>query len=288
MLVLVQPNRASTQDFTEYSALTTTASALLERLEAETDPEATEALREEVTVADRAVVDWLSNFFETQGFSALPVEQQMAARTDYERWSYNLILQLVGLERCHEANDRGRALLQGELADPALRPLLEHLNEQALACLDDEPDDGTANVQEPDLVTDVQISAESEDVMVGPIELVVAEEPTDTTPSDWDAWSLWGIGAAGVGTGLFLFLSAKELESDLDEPPPADMQLRDPQGERDRVDTFETAGIIVGSVGLAAAIAGTVLFLTRRNTTASEATGSAITLTPAGAIRFVW
>lgn len=127
-----------------------------------------------------------------------------------------------------------------------------------------EPGDYQVSLQSDGYEThDLVLSAEEDPLSIGPITLsqrFVPELPGRSIGAR--EWALWGVGAAGVATGVFTFASARELEGDIDDSPPPGMELTD-SGEsdtRDTVDTLDMVSYVAGGIGLAAAITGTVLY----------------------------
>lgn len=111
-----------------------------------------------------------------------------------------------------------------------------------------------------------------QDLELGPFTLeqaVVVDPDPELDPQPTSAgkspsgvhWALWGTGLAGVGTGVVLLLSAADLQDGIDNPP-AGQQLVDEQAEQDKVDRRQLFGYVAAGVGLAAAITGTILYLT--------------------------
>jgi hypothetical protein len=78
-------------------------------------------------------------------------------------------------------------------------------------------------------------------------------------------WALWGIGLAGVATGVGLLLAASDIDSQIDDllaTRPHEVMTNESE-ERDLASQRRMLGYIAGGVGIAAAILGTVLYLTR-------------------------
>ncbi len=110
--------------------------------------------------------------------------------------------------------------------------------------------------------------AEGESMTVGPIALARVQdeepEPVEVTrgPPEWHHYTLWGLGAGGIGTFVGLYVTARGRESTVEDPG-AGLRISDPESEQDLIDKLDTIAFIAGGVGLASAIAGTILFVTR-------------------------
>ena len=289
---------AAAADVEAYSQLAQRVAEIQERLN-EDNPVSTE-LREEAVQAYGELVSWFDGYFAEPEFADLAPDQQAAARTDRHRLEFNIAQHLIALERCDESRDRLRGLLDVVVEDDELRPRLAATYDEAIACLnrvntaalsvtvtpadaevlvdgvfvglatvshDVELGDHTLTLRadgyEP---AEQSFSAQraGEEIAVGPIALVVAvvDVPPAGKSPQWHEWTLWGLGAAGIGTGIGFFASARDRQNTLDNLPDDEVPL-DPQGEQDTIDTYETIAYISGGVGLASAILGTVLYVTR-------------------------
>ena len=116
-----------------------------------------------------------------------------------------------------------------------------------------------------DATQEIELAA-GEELELGPFVLeqdvgLVEPGPASSSRSpDVLHWTLWGVGAAGVGTGVGLFISAAQLQDGIDNPP-AGHEVADRSGEQDKVDRRMLFGYVAAGAGLAAAITGTVLYL---------------------------
>ncbi len=299
LTLLTQPLVA--QDFDEYTALTEAANGILSAIELATDDEL-EALRLAAVSADQRVIAWLEQFFTTDEFSSLSEGDQSLAYRDRWRWEFNLSVQLVALERCDEAVEHIRPLLNSGHSDEELRPALTDSYEQALLCaaqvngdeqtivtIETDPPGATVAVDGvvlglTPLRVEVSLGRHEITVMrVGYVEVnhtIESEgEPMsvdfELQPEDEDPvveparrgpngleWALWGVGAIGVGTGIGLLVTSGDRASTIADPPEG-FFVTDPNDEQDFIDTLDTAAYISGGLGIAAAIAGLVSYLTR-------------------------
>jgi hypothetical protein len=302
-LLAVQPMAAAV-DYEEYARLRDHAIELFEAVQAEEVPD---SLREEAVAAYLAVIDWLDAFFADPAFSDLPADQQAGAYSDRYRWEYNLASQLLALDRCEEAHDSIRRLLDSAISDPELRPHLTEAYEEAVACMarprtatltiECEPADArvlvdgalvglanaalevelgahTVTLQEDgyeSAVLDITAETEGQAIQLGPVSLVplLSASPREGKLPTWYEWTLWGAGAAGLTTGVILYLDARNQEDVLDDPGPG-MIVSDPDRERDEIDAQDRFAYVVGGVGLASAIAGTLLYVLRDGSEAGE------------------
>jgi hypothetical protein len=292
--------RAQSTDLQEYVRLASAAQGLLDLIESASEAQLP-GLREAAIAADLALVDWLDAFFLTPDFAALSTEDQAAAYSDRYRWEHNLSVQLLALGRCQEARDRIRSLLERNFNDPELRPVLRQAYEGAVLCIAQSPESqlSALHVEVDPVGADVVI----DDVLAGPAPLdtqlttgehvvviraqgyeaqshtVVAQgtalalgpivlEPVPTVSRPVSSgpqvehWVLWGTGVAGIGSGLALYLAARDRE-DVVESPPDGYFVTDPDKEEDLISTFDAFAITAFGVGIAAAVAGTILYLTQ-------------------------
>lgn len=302
-LLAVQP-MATAVDYEEYARLRDHAIELFEAVQAEAVPD---TLREEAVTAYLAVIDWLDAFFADPAFADLPADQQAAAYSDRYRWEYNLASQLLALDRCEEAHDSIRRLLDSAVSDPELRPHLTEAYEEAVACMA-RPRTATLTVEcepspaqvlvdgvlvgladaalEVELGThtvtlqadgyesaafDITAETEGQEIELGPVTLVPippVSSPEGKLPT-WYEWTLWGVGAAGLTTGVILYVDARNQEDVLEDPGPG-MIVSDPDREREEIDAQDRFAYVVGGLGGASAIAGTVLYLLRDRGGSSE------------------
>ncbi len=109
----------------------------------------------------------------------------------------------------------------------------------------------------------VNFTASGESQRVGPIFLqpdVPADPPPSASnPPEWYEWTLWGVGVAGVGSFVGLYLTARDREDTMNSVGDG-FEVIDPADEQDTIDTLDTMAFITGGVGIAAAITGTVLY----------------------------
>ena len=77
----------------------------------------------------------------------------------------------------------------------------------------------------------------------------------------WYEWTLWGAGVAGIAAGIGFFVSARNLEDALQSIPLE--RVVDPRGVQDVIDRRYRTAYALGSIGIASAIVGTVLYATR-------------------------
>ena len=300
VVMIVFPSTALAVDFNEYVALKERA---LELYEAVGGENVTLEMRQEAVEADLALIAWLESFFATEEFGALPETQQADAYSDRYRWEYNLSRQLLILDRCEEARDRIRTLLDSAISDDELRPRLTTVYEEALACLtrsrtatlqvECTPEDANVLVDgayvgaastsfEVELgehevtiraegYTDANLTFiadnEGDEITLGPVALVALPEEVSEPgkPPLWHEWTLWGVGAAGIGAGIGTFVAASQRQSDLDDinDPYSGRSVADPEGEQDQIDMLKLVAIISGGIGIAAAVTGTVLYFIR-------------------------
>lgn len=284
-------------DFEEYTRLVQAAEGAHASLEGAT-PGLLSALQEHALERDLAVIQWLDDFFATEEFGQLGGEQQALAYRDRYRNEFNASRLLVELDRCEESRDRIRSLLDSNVQDAELRPRLTETYDDALACIarprvallnviTDPPNArvivdgeflGLASVTHQVPLGDHSLTVQADgyedhegvfiaqsvgqQISLGPIALV--EIPSvvvaDSEGPEWYHWTLWGVGAAGIGVGTALILSASSRQEDIDNPPPGSV-VADPEAEQDIIDQNRMIGIISLSVGAAAAITGTVLYL---------------------------
>lgn len=294
--LLTTPFAAFAADFEEYTrrvqAAETAHSALVDA-----SAEHLPSLREHALERDLAVIEWLDEFLASDEFATLPDEQKTLARQDRYRNEYNASRLLIDLDRCGEARDRVRSLLDSGVRDDELQPRLTTAYEEAIACLNRArvatvrfevmPSDARVYLDGAfaGLATgqyDVDLGehtvlleadgylreehsftarTEGQEVVVGPVELAVQVqvEPTSSGPQ-WYDWTLLAVGGVGVGTGVALLLAASGRQDDIDNPPSGQV-VEDESAEQDIVDSYRMGGFVALGVGGAAAIAGTLSIL---------------------------
>ena len=282
------------QDFDRYIELTEAAEAAHNMLE-DGSPDLLPALRENAVERDFAVIDWLDDFMATEAFGDLATNQQTLASQDRFRYEYNASRLLIELDRCEEARDRIRSLLDSAVEDEELRPRLTETYESALECMtrdrvahisvDVTPPnsqvivDGTflgmSNISHPVAIGEhtltvsadgyygydepFSVDTEGETIELGPIVLEEMPPPESYSP-EWYHWTMWGVGAAGVGTGIVMFLQARSREDDIENPPPGQIVV-DATAEQEVVDELDLIAYLTGGVGIASAITGTILYI---------------------------
>lgn len=309
VLAAVWASGVEAADYEEYMRLTEAATEALDAVR-EAGPECPEELRRAAVDADLAVIWWLETFFDSEEFHLLSPDQQAAAYSDRMRWEYNLARQLTPLGRCEQARDRIDRLREQVILDEALRPHLEEAQAEAVECiarsqlaelvvsctpadavvvLDGEPlgpasrsyeievGDHTVRLEAPGYaVEELTVSAPEggEVVTLGPIALVALVEEPPSEPSSampgWHIWTLWGVGAAGLTTSAACFGVARH-RTDLIDDLPSGLELVDPGGEQDLIDTLEVVAYTSAGIGVAAAVTGTILYLKGREREAPDA-----------------
>lgn len=325
LLMVLVAQRAWAVDYVEYQRLTARANSLLEATRTASD-EALQGLREAAVEADLAVLAWLDAYLADPEFSALDPAQQAAVRSDSYRWEYNLSVQLIALERCEEAAERLRGLVTGALEDEALNASLIASYSDALECqartdtdraclvsFESATPGATVSVdgtplgplpvqielaQGPHSATfeapghDAQVVAfvaEGAQTHVGPVDLRASAPaippPPPSRGPEWYHWTAWGVGVAGVTTGVALFLTARDRE-DTVENPPAGTVITDISAELETIDALDRGAYISGGLGLAAAIAGTVLYLVGGDEAAEAVAPTALGGLPGLGFRF--
>jgi hypothetical protein len=325
LLLLFVAQRAWAVDYLEYQRLTARANSLLEATRTASEV-ALPGLREAAIEADLAVLAWLDAYLADPEFAALDPAQQAAVRSDGYRWEYNLSVQLIALERCEEAAERLRGLVSGALEDEALSASLIGSYSEALECqaridaarlclvtlesatpgasvtvdgvplgalpVQTELPQGphSATFEAPGYVAEaVSFVADGNQTTVGPVTLraVSAEVPPPPAGQgpEWYHWTAWGVGVAGVTTGVALFLTARDREDTVENPPPGTV-ITDLDAERDTIDALDRGAYVTGGIGLAAAIAGTILFLVGDDDAAEAVTPTALGGLPGLGFRF--
>ena len=96
-------------------------------------------------------------------------------------------------------------------------------------------------------------------VEFGPIVLEEMPPPITYSP-EWYHWTMWGVGAAGVGTGIVMYLQARSREDDIENPPPGQIVV-DSEAEQEVVDELDLIAYITGGLGIASALTGTILYI---------------------------
>jgi hypothetical protein len=289
--------RAAAQDFGEYTALVERANAAHRLLE-DAPESRRDALRETALDADLAVIEWLDAFLGTASYQQLPEEQQQLVVRNRYRWEYNVAALLIPLDRCDEARDRVRALLDRPMNDPELRPRLTEAYDNAIQCatrvrtarlrVEANPAhaevfvDGVlaglagAELEVPLGEREVLVRAEGfvsesrrvsaaregELVTVGPLALMLEQSVEPDRRPTWYEWTLWTAGAVGLGVGLYYFFEAADRQDTLDNPP-AGFRVADEAREEGIVDDLRLVSFLAGGVGLACVLAGTISYATR-------------------------
>ena len=289
----------SAADIEGYLRLTEAAeaahAALDEASDAATDDDLIE-LREAALAADLDVIAWYDAYFASDEFEALDAETVTTAYHDRYRLEYNVAALLLAMDRCQEARDRIRALLDTNVTDEELRPRLVQKYDDANACLNrvrtatlrvesDPPDatllidgsvvgvaTGAHHVEIGEHTVLVRATGyasaeavftaneEGQEIALDRFVLIPLED--DSGLPRWHEWTLWGVGAAGIGTGLAMFFSARDIEDTI-ENPPAGQVIVDPESEQDAADLRYTVAWVGFGVGAAAVIAGTLSYLLR-------------------------
>ncbi len=296
LVIVSVTSNAFAVDFEEYTRLVQAAEGAHASLEG-AQPGLLAALQEHALERDLAVIQWLDDFFATDEFGELGAEQQALAYRDRYRNEFNASRLLVELDRCEESRDRIRSLLDSNVQDAELRPRLTETYDDALACIarprvallsvTTEPPNariivdgeflGLASATHEVPLGDHSLTVQADgyqdhegvfiaqdvnqEISLGPITLVeIPAVVVSSAGPEWYHWTLWGAGAAGIGVGTALILSASSRQDDIDNPP-AGSVVADPEAEQDIIDQNRMIGIISLGVGAAAAITGTVLFL---------------------------
>jgi hypothetical protein len=296
-------------DLDEYARLLEEADAAHVAVDDAPPERLPQALRAAVE-ADQAVIEWLDTLIASEEFETWPEDSRAAIFQGRFRVEYNLAGVLIPLDRCVEARDSVRALLDSAVVnDEELRPLLVERYDESNACINRPrtadlmvfslPQDailmldgeylGTAEVShaiglgEHELTVtadgyfpqEFTVVAENEgdNVQLGPVTLV--ERPPDTSAAPtWYEWTLWGAGGVGIAFGIERYLAARRQEDELENPPAGG--TIDEEEAQDIIDRRDRQAIIFGSLGLACAIAGTWSYLARRSGDDDEAEGEEI------------
>ena len=297
LLLLSSPLFAA--DFDEYARLVGAVGSAHDALEG-ASPDELPALREAALAADLAVIEWLDTFIASDEFSQLTDEQAAAVFSDRYREEFNVSVLLIAMDRCEEARDRIRWLLDAGSGDQDLRPRLTQKYDEAVACLARartatvsvtcQPQDAEFLVDEAFVglasasyevelgehtatlradgyhaeVLSFIAETEGQQITLGPITLIEAPPVVVDIgkPPRWYEWTLWGVGGVGIGTGIGFFINARRMESTLEDPPAGHI-VSDPDGEREEIDLRDTVAYVAGGVGLASALLGTVLYFVR-------------------------
>ena len=290
-------NMALAVDYEEFQELTQAAAAAHRALEG-ADATLLPALRENAVDRDLAVIAWLDAFFVSEAFASLPSEQQALAVQDRYRNEYNLARLLISLDRCEEARDRIRTLLDSTIDDAELRPHITEAFDDAIECIN-RPRTAiltvTCNPADAEILVDGQFvglasssfevslgahvvvlratgyadveltfdaETEAAQIELGPVTLVVLE-PTETDGGpEWYEWTLWGFGVAGITTSVVYYVNARQREDGIENPPDG-FSIADEEQERGYVDDLDMFAAISGGLGLVCAIAGTVSYVVR-------------------------
>lgn len=293
MAVLHLPASGSGQDLNEYTELVDRANAAHDLLN-EAPEHRLDALRETALEADMNVVGWLDTFLESDDFNRLPDDQRALVIRNRFRWEYNVSALLIPLDRCSEARDRVRALLDRPMSDEELRPRLTEAYENAIDCInrprmalltvDASPAESevfldgvllglaggefevalgehTVTVRADGFISEERaILAEQEGQRIALANVVLIEAPRPSNAPTWYEWTLWGVGATSLGVGVGYLLLAADREDQLDNPP-AGQRVPNDEEERGTVDDLRLVGYAGIGVGLAAAAVGTISYL---------------------------
>ncbi|MCA9564341.1 MAG: hypothetical protein KC561_12675, partial [Myxococcales bacterium] len=285
-------------DYAEYARLSERANELLEALRRAGDDERP-ALREQVIEADILLCSWLDDFFVTEEFNQLSETTQQNAFMDRYVCEYNLSRQLIAVRRCEQSARRIRQLLDSEVDAPQVRDELLQAYEESITCVastseapesaivivDVVPDDARIVIDGTELgrpgqpielppgphVMTLSASGSQSQTLsfslpeggqerrLGPI---ILDEISSGKSARWYEWTLWGTGTAGLTAGIVVFLQARDREDQLDNPPPG-LGVVGETEERERVERLDMVAYIVGGVGIAAVLAGTLSYVLR-------------------------
>lgn len=282
-------------DIQAYQRLLDASTQAHEQLDA-APPEDLPRVLEQAEAADRALIEWLEETIASEEFQALNAQQQAAFFRGRFRAEYNLAGVLIPLDRCEEARDGVRSLLDSEVNDEELRPVLVERYDEANLCLTRErvvtliavidPVNailmvdgvflGTADTPQQVELGEHTISIhadgyysqertinavnEGDTITMGPI--ILEALPAVGAPK-WYEWTLWGAGATGIGLGIYFYIDARNQEDRLQNPGEG-LEVEDPQAAQDAVDRRDLAAIIFGSIGIVCAVAGTWSYLARQ------------------------
>lgn len=295
--LLMLPNMAQAVDYEEFQELTQAAAAAHRALEG-ADEALLPALRENAVDRDLAVIAWLDAFFASEEFDSLPSREQALVYQDRYRNEYNLARLLIPLDRCEEARDRIRTLLDSTIDDAELRPHITEAFDDAIECIN-RPRTATLTVAsipaDAEVLVDGQFlglatssfevsvgthivliraegyaseeltfeaETEADQIELGPVSLLEADAVEAGGGPEWYEWALWGVGVAGITTSVVYYVNARQREDGI-ENPPAGFSIADEEQEQSYVDDLDLVAAISGSIGLLSAIVGTVSFFVR-------------------------
>lgn len=294
-LLYLAPALAGAQDFDEYARLLQRAQASHDLLDG-APPDRQGALAETALEADYALIEWLDAFIASPAFGDLSSEEHDVVVRNRYRWEYNAAVLLMQLDRCEEARDRVRTLLDSSVSDAELRPRLTGAYEDAIACatrdrvayltVDASPAgaevyvDGVlaglagANLEVTEGRHEVTVRArgfqpqtlsldarEGETHTLGPVLLLAAAEPGLGMPT-WYEWTLMGGGVGGLVTGVLFFTAAGGHDDDIENPPDG-FRVADLDAEQDVVEDLQFYGAIFTTVGAVALGAGLISYFVR-------------------------
>ncbi len=239
---------------------------------------------------------------ETREFQELSESAQASMVASRSRVEFNLARTLLEADRCGEARERLRSLLDSVHVDEELRPRLTATYDEAVECqgrvrtamlsVESIPTRaavivsgefvGLADVVHPiplgDHIVTIQadgyesqnfeISAAEEDIplSIGPVTLTAIEIEAGKPPSAGE-WVLWGVGAAGLATGIILLVDASIKESNFETAVRSGQTSTNETEVRDDIDLRRTVGYIAGGVGLTAGLVGTLIYVLREGET---------------------
>jgi len=289
----------SAPDFEAYAAMVERAEEAHRALEGQTG-DSLRVRQEYAVLNDFEAIQWLDEFLGSQAFGSLPQESRELVFRDRYRLEFNASTLLVELDRCEEARERVRSLLDSGTNDPDLRPHLMATYDQAVACatqvrlatlvVNAEPSDaeliidgqfvGLADTehevelgqhtllvrQTGFLSEEVRFAANSagERVEIGPITLVSEPTPPPAeTGLAWYEWTLVSTGVAALGTGIGYLIWSGSRQSDLDLLEEQGATIVDPEREESVISDLRLVGIIGVSTGVAAISAGLISYLMR-------------------------
>ena len=133
MVSLASP--AFGQDFARYGELSEIANEAFGALDGDSDDEARSS-----ALADAArVIDWIEDFEGSESFAEMSDEDRDTVITDRHRWQYNGARQLLLLDRCVDARDELRSMLDEGIRDAELLPRVSATFAYATECANELP-----------------------------------------------------------------------------------------------------------------------------------------------------
>ena len=215
-------------DFGQYAELVEAAAAEAERDEL--------LVRQEYAVLmDFEAIEWLDCFMQTTTFAEMDQGGRELVFRDRHRLEFNASTMLIAIGRCGEARDRVRRLLDSGIDDSELRPRLLGTYDEAVDC---------AARAETAILASEYVAPENE------------------KPS-WYEWTLWGTGAAAVGTAIGYGVWARGRQDDLDSLIESGAIIVDPEREEQVIDDLQAVAIVAGSIGAACVTAGLLSYFLR-------------------------